>query len=647
MSAPLPHLEARAAALDGDTTPAHVDALNALAYALGPSEAGRIGALAAEARALADRLGHAPGRAFATALAGYARLLQADPLGALHLLLEAERDRHLLPPDLDHWVQHGLAWAHRNLGNFEEVLRILQSLLDRVRAEGYEEQEAWALVGLSGAATDLDAPRDGLRFGHEALALFDRLGLPDGQAQAHVAVGTALCDLDRRPEAKGHHERGLALARQAGDVATEAQALHALAVLAQADGSPRNALLLHRVALDLRREAGLRPAECESLLEIGRALRAVGKPKEAVDTMEQALELAEAVGAKLRASQAHVALAEAYETLGRMGHALRHLRRNEAVREEILGQEMTSRLEALSARHTAERALDDAERARRYSDELGRKNDALETALAELRQAQARLVQAEKLASLGRLTAGVAHELKNPLNFVTNFADLSVDLVADVRDGVGNALGHGLPVPLAEDLETLGANLAKIAEHGRRADRIVRSMMGHARSGPGERRLVDVHGLLRVTVEATRQARLAAGSPASEVALVLGSGVPHVEGVPEDLGRAVAGLVENALYAVAARAVADGDAYRPAVTVRTRCDGALVEVVIEDNGPGLTEEARARAFEPFYTTKPTGEGTGLGLSMAWDTVVQGHGGELVILDTSDAGAAFAMRLPAP
>ena len=645
MTDPVPDLEARVAALEGEATPARVDALNALAHALGPDEADRIEGLARESLALAGHLGYAVGRAFATALAGYARLLHADPLGALHLLHDAERDRALLPPDLDRWVQQGLAWAHRDLGNFEEVLRVLQALLDRVRADGDVHQEAWALVGLSRAATDLDAPRDGLRFGHEALALFDGLGEAGGGAVAHVAVGSALCDLGRYTEAKGHHEQGLAMARGAGDVATEAQALHALAVLAQAEGAPRDALLLHRVALDLRRGAGLRSDECESLLEIGRALRALGKPKEAVETMERALELAEGVGAKLRASQAHVALAEAYETLGRMGHALRHLRRNEAVREDILGREMAARLEALSSRHAAERALHDAERARRHSHEMGRKNDELEAALAEVHRAQARLVQSEKLASLGRLTAGVAHELKNPLNFVTNFADLSVDLVSDVRDAVADALGGGLPAPLVEDLETLGANLAKIAEHGRRADGIVRSMMSHARSGPGDRRTVDVHALLRLTVEATRQARLAEGRPAAEVTLVLGADVPPLQAVPEDLGRAVAGLVENALYAVAARCVAEGEGYLPAVTVVTRRDGPVVEVVVEDNGGGLSEEARARAFEPFYTTKPTGEGTGLGLSMAWETVVQGHGGDLVLLDPAPGRATFAVRLP--
>ena len=634
-------LEARLAALPDERTPARVDALNTLAHAIGHDDGERMGSLADEALDTAEEIGYEAGIAFATAMGGYARLVLADPLGALPRLREAEARGPLLPPGLLSWVRFGLAQTHRDLGNFEEVLR----LLERVRAEGDETQRAWSLVGLSRAAVDLDDGPRGLAFAEEAVGEFDRLGLVGGRSQAFLALGVARAAVGRHAEARPPLERALALAREAGDPDAEAQALHALAGLASANGAPADALLLLRTALEIQRAHGLRHAEAESLLETGKALRAAGRVKEAVETMEAALALAEAVGAKLREAQAHAALADAYEMLGRLGPTVRHLRRGQAAREELLGREMAARLEAQAARDAAERAGADAAEARRHAGELGRKNAELETALAELRTAQARLLHAEKQASLGRLTAGIAHELKNPLNFVTNFADLSVELVADVREGAADAAGGAVPEALADDLYTLAQNLSKVAEHGRRADRIVRAMMDHGRGGT--RRPADLHAVIRTAVEAARQARLAADAPAAEVALDFAADVPALDLVPEEIGRAVAGLVENALYAVAARAASEGETYRPAVAVRTRRDGARVEVVVEDNGGGMTEAVRSRAFEPFYTTKPTGEGTGLGLSMAWDAVVGGHGGDLAVRESTPAGSTFALVLPLP
>src|SRR5690606_28821777 len=182
-------LEARLAALGGAETAERVDALNALAYALPRAEAGRRGALASEARALAERLGYAAGYAAATAMTGYARLDQADPLAAVHLLREAERHEGLLPERVAFWVQAGLAEAHSALGDFEGVLRTLSALLDRVRAAGDRELEAWTLHGLSTAAADLGDAANGLALGTEALDAFTALGHEGGRTWAHGAVG--------------------------------------------------------------------------------------------------------------------------------------------------------------------------------------------------------------------------------------------------------------------------------------------------------------------------------------------------------------------------------------------------------------------------------------------------------------------------
>ncbi|MDX1530011.1 MAG: ATP-binding protein [Rhodothermales bacterium] len=277
-------------------------------------------------------------------------------------------------------------------------------------------------------------------------------------------------------------------------------------------------------------------------------------------------------------------------------------------------------------------------------DLLWTRNRELERLVAErtadLEAAQAQLVQQEKLASLGALTAGIAHEIKNPLNFVVNFAGISRELADDLE-------GEADPAEQEALLADLKANAAKIEEHGRRADAIVRAMMEHARSGSGERRAVDLNALVREYVGlAYHGAR--ARHPAFTVTLEqrFAEAVGRVEVVPQEIGRVLINLLDNAFDAVRQRA-ADGDAaYVPTVQVSTRRTDDRVEVRVEDNGPGIPEDTAAKIFEPFFTTKPSGEGTGLGLSLSYDIVVQGHGGALEVESADGGGTVFTVGLPA-
>ncbi|WP_412068621.1 PAS domain S-box protein [Rubrivirga sp. IMCC43871] len=289
----------------------------------------------------------------------------------------------------------------------------------------------------------------------------------------------------------------------------------------------------------------------------------------------------------------------------------------------------------------------DVTEATRRAEELEAARHAAEAALADLRRAQARLVQQEKMAGLGRMASGIAHELKNPLNFVTNFAALSVDLAdelraeleADPARSVGDALAG------AQDLlDDLAGNAHKIAAHGRRADRIVRAMMDHAAVPSGARDAVDVNGLVAEQVLLAADAwRSRAGVPPPGVTLDLGADAGAVEGVASELARVVAALVTNALDAVAER----GAPPTSAVTVRTRRRGGAVELAVEDAGPGVPEPDRAHVFEPFFTTRTAGTGhVGLGLSLARDIVVDGHGGTIEVGARPGGGAVFTVSIPA-
>ena len=284
-----------------------------------------------------------------------------------------------------------------------------------------------------------------------------------------------------------------------------------------------------------------------------------------------------------------------------------------------------------------------AERERAF-ERLHARNEALAVALDDLEQAQVQLVQQEKLASLGQLTAGIAHEIKNPLNFVTNFAQLSGELIAELREEVAAGASREVLEAVLDDLQD---NAAKIEQHGRRADAIVRQMMAHARREPGPRTYVDLNAFVEEHVTLAYHSQRAQ-HPGFEVDLerdydpAVGA-VPVVQG---EMGRVLLNLLENAFYAVGEERARRNGPYRPTVRVATRRTAGGAQIRISDNGPGIAPAVRARLFEPFFTTKPTGEGTGLGLSLSYDVVQRAHGGTLTVESAEGEGATFVVTLPA-
>jgi signal transduction histidine kinase len=275
-------------------------------------------------------------------------------------------------------------------------------------------------------------------------------------------------------------------------------------------------------------------------------------------------------------------------------------------------------------------------------EEQRRRERELRVAHEQLKQAQANLVHAEKMASLGQLTAGIAHEIKNPLNFVNNFAELSRELLQELQDTMDS--------PGAEQDEliaTLGANLAKIAEHGRRADGIVTSMLLHSRGGTGERRIINLNSLVEEALNlAFHGARARDKSFNITLERDLDTELPPIELVPQDITRVLLNLFGNGFYAANKRLQEGTDpAFQPALRVMTRDLGDLVEIRVRDNGVGMPPEVRSKLFTPFFTTKPTGEGTGLGLSISYDIVTQQHGGTIIVDSRPGEFTEFTVRLP--
>ncbi|PLX25900.1 MAG: hypothetical protein C0600_11585 [Ignavibacteria bacterium] len=280
-------------------------------------------------------------------------------------------------------------------------------------------------------------------------------------------------------------------------------------------------------------------------------------------------------------------------------------------------------------------------------------NTRLSNTLSELRRTQDQLIHSEKMATLGELTAGIAHEIKNPLNFVTNFSTLSGEMVDELETQVrslstaevGAAGGNGDSEVLSI-LDDLKGNMSKIQEHGRRADGIVASMLLHARSQKGVRQESDINVLLKEAVQlAWHGMRAQVPDFTVDIHEQYAEGLPKIEVIPQEMSRVFLNLLSNAFQAVRKRSLQDGDGYSPIVEVRTAYHDGTQEVHIWDNGPGIPTEIREKIFQPFFTTKPTGEGTGLGLSLSYDIVVKGHGGEIYVESEEKTCSEFIVSLP--
>jgi signal transduction histidine kinase len=272
----------------------------------------------------------------------------------------------------------------------------------------------------------------------------------------------------------------------------------------------------------------------------------------------------------------------------------------------------------------------------------------LAKSLEDLRTAQDRLVQTEKLASLGQLTAGIAHEIKNPLNFVNNFSAISVELIDELRDALAGAnLDNKLRAQISEIADTLQGNLDKIVQHGKRADAIVKNMLLHSRQGSGEHRPIDINALVE---ESLNLAYHGARAEKQGFNITLERSFDPTAGeadvFPQEITRVLLNLISNGFYAATKRkAETNGGNYEPTLAAATKNLGDSVEIRIRDNGTGIPPEVKEKMFNPFFTTKPVGEGTGLGLSLSHDIIVKQHAGSIEVDTQPGVFTEFRIVLP--
>ncbi len=286
----------------------------------------------------------------------------------------------------------------------------------------------------------------------------------------------------------------------------------------------------------------------------------------------------------------------------------------------------------------------------RYEDfvKLEKAKSEVEKTLSELKSTQTQLVHSEKMASLGELTAGIAHEIQNPLNFVNNFSELSAELVDEMKEEISNKNYEDVAF-IAKDLK---ANLEKINLHGNRASSIVKGMLEHSRDGSTQKEFNNINILadeyLRLAYHGLRAKEKSFNA---EFKTDLDESLPEIKVLSQEISRVLLNLINNAFYAVSEKAQTNPDGYQPLVTVTTRKVNNNAEIRIKDNGNGIPESVVDKIFQPFFTTKPTGKGTGLGLSISYDIITKGHNGNLSVVtktgidNSSDTGSEFIITLP--
>jgi signal transduction histidine kinase len=274
--------------------------------------------------------------------------------------------------------------------------------------------------------------------------------------------------------------------------------------------------------------------------------------------------------------------------------------------------------------------------------ETDEQRNIAEQTLKELKTAQVQLIQSEKMASLGELTAGIAHEIQNPLNFINNFSEVSEEMLEEIKEEIlkGNSEEA---VRLCDETKL---NLKKVVHHGRRADAIVKSMLQHSRNSTGQKEPTDINTLaneyLRLSFHGVKAKDKSFNAT---VETHFDERIGNVALIPQDIGRVLLNLYNNAFYALAEKKQRLNGTYEPKVSVRTKRIDDKVEISVKDNGMGIPEKVRDKIYQPFFTTKPTGEGTGLGLSLSYD-IIKAHGGELKVNSKEGEGAEFVIQLPA-
>ncbi len=548
--------------------------------------------------------------------------------------------------------QIGVTYKH--LGDFEKALDYLFSSLSIFRETNNRLFQSYPINVIGSIYFENGDYTKALEYHEEGLTIRQESHDKLGEAGSLDNIGFTHFKLQNYSEAIHYCQQSLGIAESTGDKRSESNALLHLAEVYKQTGDIANATKCSSKSLEIKKVIGDRRGEVEMLLFLAALHETVTGNYEVIELLGNALKIAEELQMLDLLSRVHFHLSKYYEQQRNHEKALKHLDIHVTLEKEFHKNTITQKVLNLEITHKAEETKKEADVIRLKNEELTKLNkeieeqkERLENTLADLKSTQAQLIQSEKMASLGELTAGIAHEIQNPLNFVNNFSEVNKELVDELEQEADKGNIEEVK-SIARDIKK---NEEKINHHGKRADAIVKGMMLHSRQTQGAKEPTDINALcdeyLRLSFHGIRARDKNFNA---EIKTDFDKDLSTVEGkiniIPQDIGRVLLNLYNNAFYAVNERlrqAQSDKN-YQPSVSIITKKINDKIEISVSDNGNGIPQNIVDKIFQPFFTTKPTGQGTGLGLSLSYD-IVKAHGGEIKVETKEGEGSDFIIQLP--
>ncbi len=687
-----------------------IDMLNQQAWDLRVSDSTQAFELSKEAVALARDIGYTKGLAEGLRTFGFSHIRLSKNSEALQYAQEAMQLFESLKDlrgQATIYEYYGI--INRSLGNYKASLEFLYKGLELIKQVGYPEGEALAHYHLGVTYKYLGTYEQALDHFLKSLSIAEKDDFWIPMSYSLNNIGLIYFETEDYENALNYLNLSLDQRRKSGDKWGEAGSLDNIGVCYLKTRQYERAIDFCAQSLNISASVGDQKGQGNSLFHLGNIYEQSAQYDKALDHYEQALQIRSHVSDKRGEAEITLFLAELYakekfsgydidKAIGLMNSALllgnevkandllskihygfytickknshyedglAHLEKYITTEKEIHTAAVNKKILNLEISHGVEKSRQEAEmyklrnielanlyeeiKKQKEETEVQKKN--AEEALIELKATQAQLIQSEKMASLGELTAGIAHEIQNPLNFVNNFSEINNELIEELKSQKSNPDSYLEKNDENDEiLNDIFQNNEKISFHGKRADAIVKGMLQHSRISSGQKELTDINAL---TDEYLRLAyhglRAKDKSFNATLKTDFDEGIGNINIVSQDIGRAILNLITNAFYAVNERQKREGVGYEPTVAISTvsiqpPLGGRSVQVKVTDNGGGIPQKILDKIFQPFFTTKPTGQGTGLGLSLAYD-IIKAHGGEIKVKTKEEEGSEFIIRLP--
>lgn len=653
---------------------------------------------ARQAQKLAAEIDYKKGEAYAYKNIGLGHYIQGDYLRVLDYWQKSLR----IFQSISH--KTGESNLNSNLGavyfNYGDYAQALEYYLESLRvAEKEQDKERIAIVlsNIGAVYEDQKKHQKALQYYLKAFSISTSIDYKPVIGTSLVNIGSNYLAQGRADSALSYFEKAIIPLKEAGNMEKVA---HTYANLGKGHtflGNYAESMEYHKKALETAQTVNAQLEMAESFNGIGENYLGQGKPSLALGPYLKARNIAKEIGSDFELKTSYQGLAKTYAGLAEYANAYRYQALLTAMNDTLYNAETSRKIGNLQALYenekqqaeidllTKDKALQQLvlerqktirnalligialilifafvqfrnykmkkeanqllalqnEEINQQKEEIEAQRDNLEQTYNHLKSTQSQLIQAEKMASLGELTAGIAHEIQNPLNFVNNFSELNIELIAEMKEELA-ARNFDEVKLIANDI---AGNQEKIKNHGKRADAIVKGMLLHSRRGSGVKEPTAINALTEEYMRLAYQG-LRAKDKSFNVTLKteFDERIGKIDIIPEDFSRVILNLLTNAFYAVRVKEKAESKNYEPVVKVITQKIEGKVSIFIEDNGNGIPAKIMGKIFQPFFTTKPTGEGTGLGLSMAYD-IVKAHGGELNIDSVEGVGTSVTILLP--